>query len=171
MHGPNYESFGRETFQNKVDLPILQSCLAQDQLQGRKQGWSFNTPPCDFGIKHVKGERYDVIATSFQNSIALSLLGSLDPYWESQLLVEYSKNLFTCKVLDGKMEDRRYKVVDGVIYFHDQIYLAKESKLKDQLLCAAYDIFLSNPTSFIWRVRGDIALGKSYHYHLLIPLV
>ena len=109
----------RDIFQKKIDLPILQSCLAQDQLQGRQQGWSFNTPTCDFGIKHVKEEKYDVIANSFHNSTMLSLLKSLDPYLESQLLVEYSKDLFTCKVLDGKIEYRRYKVVDGVIYFHD----------------------------------------------------
>ena len=47
------------------------------------------------------------------------------------------------------MEDMRYIVVDGVIYFHDQIYLNKESKLKDKLLHAAYEIFLSTPTFFI----------------------
>ena len=45
-------------------------------------------------------------------------------------MVEYSKNLFTYKVLDGKVIDGRYRVVDGVIYFHDQIYLTRDSKLK-----------------------------------------
>ena len=64
-------------------------------------------------------------------------------------MVEYSKNLFTCKVLDGKMKDRRYRVVDGVIYFHDQINLTRDSKLKDKLLYAAYKIFLSTPIDFI----------------------
>ena len=64
-------------------------------------------------------------------------------------MVEYSKNLFTCKVLDGKVIDGRYRVVDGVIYFHDQIYLTRDSKLKDELLHAAYEILLSNPTGFI----------------------
>ena len=109
----------KETFKKEVDFPEIQSCLEQDQLEEKQQRWSYNSPTCDFGIEHVKEENDDVTATSFLNSTALSLLGSLDPYWESQLLVEYSKNLFTCKVLDGKMEDRRYKVVDGVIYFHD----------------------------------------------------
>ena len=69
-----------DIFQKKIDLPIIQYFLAQDQLQGRHQGWSFNTPTCDFGINHVKEERDDVIATSFHNSTALSLLRSLDPY-------------------------------------------------------------------------------------------
>ena len=47
----------------------------------------------------------------------------------------------------------RYKVVEGVIYFHDHIYLTRDSKLKEKLLNAAYEILLSKPTSFI----------KAYH--------
>ena len=68
--------------------------------------------------------------SSVHISTMLSLLGRMDPYWESQLFMEYSKNLFTCKVLDKQVVDGRYRVVDGVIYFHDQIYLTKDSKLK-----------------------------------------
>ena len=60
-----------------------------------------------------------MIGAAFKISIALSLLGSLDPYWESQLLMEYSKDLFTCEVLDGKVMYGRYKVVYGIIYVHD----------------------------------------------------
>ena len=63
--------------------------------------------------------------------------------------MEYSKDLFTCKVVDGKVMDMRYKVVDGVIYSHDQIYLTRDSKLKDKLLNAAYEILLSKSTGFI----------------------
>ena len=43
----------------------------------------------------------------------------------------------------------RYKVVEGVIYFHDQIYLVKGSKLKEKLLNATYEILLSKPTGFL----------------------
>ena len=86
---------------------------------------------------------------AFHISTVLSLLGSLDPYWESQLLIEYSKDFFTCKVIDGKVKDGRYKVVDGFIYFHDQIYSTKDSKLKYKLIDAAYEILLSEPTGFI----------------------
>ena len=90
---------------------------------------------------------------SFHTSTVLSMLGSLDPYWESQLLMEYSKDLFTCKVLDRKEMDGKYKVVDGIIYVHDQIYLTKDSKLKNKLLDTTYEVLFSNPTSFI----------KTYH--------
>ena len=90
-----------------------------------------------------------MIGAAFHISIALSLLGNLDPYWESQILMEYSKDLFTCKVLDGQLMDGRYKVVDGFIYSHDHIYLTRDSKLKSKLLNAAYEILLSKPTGFI----------------------
>ena len=91
-----------------------------------------------------------MIDTSFQISTTLSLLGSLDPYWKSQLLVEYSKDLFTCKVLDGKVIDGKYRVVDGVIYFHDQIYLTRDSKLKKEILHVAYE-------------AGHVDIIESYH--------
>lgn len=93
----------------------------------------------------------------------LSLLGSLDPYWESQILMEYSKDLFTCKVIHGKVMDRRYKVVDGVIYSYAQIYLTRDSKPKDKLLNAAYEILLSKPTRFIKAYR-TILEGFMWEY-------
>ena len=86
---------------------------------------------------------------AFQTSTTLSFLVSLDPYWDSQLMMEYSKDLFTCEVLDGELMDGRYKLVDGVIYFHEHIYLARDSKLKEKLLNATYEILLSKPTGFI----------------------
>ena len=44
---------------------------------------------------------------AFQTSTVLSFLESLDPYWDSQLMMEYSKDIFTCKVLDGHVMDGR----------------------------------------------------------------
>ena len=97
--------------------------------------------------------------------------------------------------------DRRYKVVDGVIYSHDQIYLTRDSKLKDKLLNAAYEILLSKPIGFIracytildgfmWEdfkeemhshmrkcmehllvKKEHLLVEESYHYHLLIHWV
>ena len=139
----------KRTFQGKGDFPKLQSCLEKDQLQERQQKKVGNTPTCEFDIKHVKEESHHMKNASFHTSTALSILGSLDPYWESQLLMEYSKDLFTCKVLDGKAIYLEYKVVNGIIYVHDQIYLTKDSKLKKKLLNTTYEVLLSNPTSFI----------------------
>ena len=64
-------------------------------------------------------------------------------------MMEYSKDLFTCGVLDGEVVDERFKVVDGVIYFYNLILLVSDSKLKERLLDATYEIFLSKLTGFI----------------------
>ena len=89
----------KDTIQEEVNFHVLHSCLEQDQLQRRQQKWVDSTPTCDFGTKNVKEESHDMVGASFHISTTQSLLGSLDPYWESQLLVEYSKDLFTCKCL------------------------------------------------------------------------
>ena len=111
-------------------------------------------------------------------------------------MMEYSKDLFTCGVLDGEVMDGRFKVVDGVIYFYHLILLVRDSKLKERLLNVTYEILLSKPTSFIreyhtilggfiWEGfkeevhshmnmcmdylldEEELALGKSHHSHLL----
>ena len=64
-------------------------------------------------------------------------------------MLEYSKDLFTCGVLDGEVKDERFKVVDGVIYFYNLIILNRDSKLKERLLDATYEILVSKPTGFI----------------------
>ena len=64
-------------------------------------------------------------------------------------MVEYSKDLFICRILDEKFPDGGYTVRDGVIFYQDRIFVAKASNLKDKLLHVAYEILLSNPTGFI----------------------
>ena len=67
--------------------------------------------------------------------------------------MEYSKDLFTWGVLEGEVKDERFKVVDGVIYSYNIILLAGNSKLKEGLFDAIYEILLSKPTIFV----------KAYH--------
>ena len=78
---------------------------------------------------------------SFDTSLALSLLGSLDPYWKSQLLVDYFKDLHTCMILDDQLHEEGYLVQEGVIYHHGRIFLSRASKLKEKLLQRAYEEF------------------------------
>ena len=132
---------------------MLQSCLEQDQLQMGQQREDFDTPTCDFDIRDVKYGSHDMTGAAFQTSTALSFLESLDPYWDSQLMMEYSKDLFTWEIIKGEVVDERFKVVDGVIYFHNLILLVSDSKLKEGLLDAIYEILLSKPTGFV----------KAYH--------
>ena len=72
------------------------------------------------------------------SSLALSLR-RIDPYWRSQLLVEYSKDLGACMILDDLDGDDRYMVDDVVIYSYGRIFLARSSSLKDKLLHVAHE--------------------------------
>ena len=70
-------------------------------------------------------------------------LGRIDPYWRSQILVDYSKDLGACMILDDPDGDDRYMVDDVVIYFYGRIFLTRSSSLKEKLLHAAQEDFSS----------------------------
>ena len=70
-------------------------------------------------------------------------LRRIDPYWRSQLLVEYSKDLGACKILDDPNRDYQYMVDDMVIYSRGRVFLTRAYSLKEKLLHAAQEDFLS----------------------------
>ena len=91
-------------------------------------------PTNHFGMCDVKREINKKTSTSMDVSAALSLLSSVDLYWKSQLLVEYSKDLHTGMILDGMHQEEGYLVQGGVIYYHGKVFLARASKLKRKIL-------------------------------------
>ena len=97
-------------------------------------------------------------------SPALSLK-RIDPYWRSQLLIEYSKDLGACMILDDPGRDDEYMVDDMVIYSHGRVFLTRASSLKEKFLLAAhegffsmhFDAYLSLVEEFIWEgIQQDI---------------
>ena len=50
-------------------------------------------------------------------------------------MVEYSENnKFTCELLDGQIQDDRYRVIDDIIYYKNMIYIVLESTFKKKIL-------------------------------------
>ena len=45
-------------------------------------------------------------------------------------------------MMDNKLQDKIYKVVDGIIYYKDHIYLFHESTLKEKVPKAMHDATL-----------------------------
>jgi hypothetical protein len=53
--------------------------------------------------------------------------------------VEYSKNKIASEVMDGKIQDDRYRVINDVIFYKDRVYLVPDSWLKKKILTAVHD--------------------------------
>ena len=58
-------------------------------------------------------------------------------------MVEYSKDLGSCMILDDPEGDDRYMVVGEAIYSYDRVFLTRFSELKRKLLHATHVDFLS----------------------------
>ena len=118
----------------------------------------------EFGMRDVKGKDNNILRSSHGRSPVLSLR-RIDPYWRSQLLVEYSKDLGACMILDYPDRDDRYMVDDMVIYSYGKVFLTRASKLKEKLLHSAhedffsmhFDAYLFLAEEFIWEgIQHDI---------------
>ena len=70
----------------------------------------------DFEIEYVMGKKNIVDDALSRRPTSLSLM-SISTDWRSLLLVEYSKNKFACELLDGHIQDDRYKIIDDIIYY------------------------------------------------------
>jgi hypothetical protein len=64
--------------------------------------------------------------------------------WKSHLLVEYSKNKFSCEVMDGQIQDDRYRAIGDVIFYKDRVYLVPYSGLKKKILTTDHDSLLAS---------------------------
>ena len=78
----------------------------------------------------------------------------LDADWRAPPLVEYSKDRFACEVLVGQVADDRYRVIDGIIYYRDQIFLTEGSQLKKKILQASHDSPLVGHQGFYQNLQG-----------------
>jgi hypothetical protein len=92
----------------------------------------------DFDIEYVKGKKNIVVDALSRRPATCSLM-EISTDWKSHLLVEYSKNKFTCEVMDGRIQDDRYRVIDDVIFYKEKFYLVPDSGLKKKVLIAIHD--------------------------------
>ena len=90
----------------------------------------------------MKGKN-NVVADALSRRPSPLSLSSISTDWRALLLVEYSKNKFACELLDGQIQDDRYRIVDDIIYYKNRIYLVPESTLRKKIIQAAHDSPLS----------------------------
>jgi hypothetical protein len=103
-------------------------------------------------IEYVKGKN-NIMADALSSRLVSCSLMEILADWKSHLLVEYSKNNFTCEVLDGKIQDDRYKVIDDVILYKDRVYLVPDLGLKKKILVVVHDSPLASHQRFFKTCR------------------
>jgi hypothetical protein len=88
----------------------------------------------------VKGKKNIVVNALSRRPTTCSLM-EISTDWKSHLLMEYSKNKFSCEVLDGKIHDDRYKFIDDVILYKDKdrVYLVLDLGLKKKIFAVVHD--------------------------------
>ena len=129
-------------FNFKTDHNSLKYFLEQKELNEHQQKWLSKVQAYDFKIEYVKSKN-NTVADALSRRPASSSLMSISTDWRSLLLVEYSKNKFACELLDGQVQDDRYRIIDDIIYYKNKIYLVSESTLKKKIIQASHDSPLS----------------------------
>jgi hypothetical protein len=66
-----------------------------------------------------------VVVYAFSRRPTTFSMSEIEVDWKSLLLVEYSKNTFAGELIDDKMQDDRYTIVDDVIYYKGRIYCSR----------------------------------------------
>jgi hypothetical protein len=83
-------------------------------LSERQQKWVSKLQAYDFDIDYVKGNKNVVVDTISKIPATFSMT-KISTNWKSILLVEYSKNTFSCELMEGTIQDDRYRVADEII--------------------------------------------------------
>jgi hypothetical protein len=86
----------------KTDHNSLKYFLEQKDLSECQQKWVTKVQAIEFDIEYVKGKK-NIVADALSRRPVASSLMEISTNWKSHLLVEYSKNKFTCEVMDGKI--------------------------------------------------------------------
>jgi hypothetical protein len=72
--------------------------------------------------------------------------------WKEHLIVEYAKDQFACQLLDGKIQDDNFRVINDLIYYKGRIFLVPGSALKAKIMHACHN----SP------VAGHQGISKTY---------
>jgi hypothetical protein len=125
-------------------------------LNERQQKWVSKVQAYEFDIEYVKGMN-NVVVDALSRRPATFSMTEISTDWKSILLVEYSRNTFTCELIEGIIQDDMYKVVDEIIYYKDKIYLVPESTLKDKIMRVVHDMPMAGNLGYLntyRQVRG-----------------
>jgi hypothetical protein len=85
----------------------LRYFVEKKDLNERQQKWLSKIHAYEFDIDYVKGKNNFVADALSRRPTTCSLM-EFSADWKYHLLVEYSKNLFSCDLMDKIIQDDRY---------------------------------------------------------------
>jgi hypothetical protein len=135
-----------------IDHNKLKYFLEQKDLSEHHQKWVMKVQEFNFDIEYAKGNK-NIVADALSRRPATCSLMEFSVDWKSHLLVQYSKNKFTCEVMDGKIKDDRYRVIDNVIFYKDIVYLVPCLRLNKKILTIVHDSPLTGHHGFFKTYR------------------
>jgi hypothetical protein len=130
----------------------LKYFLSQKDLNERHQKWVSKIQAYNFDIEYVKVKNNVVAYALSRRPLAYSMTELLVD-WKPHLLVEYSKNRFSCELMDGELQDDRYKVINDIIYYKGRIYLVPGSTFRGKLLQDFHDAPIAGHQGFLKTSR------------------
>jgi hypothetical protein len=136
----------------KTDHNNLKYFLEQKDLSEHQHKWVMKLQEFDFDIGYVKGKK-NIMADALLRRPATCSLMDISTDWKSHLLVEYYKNKFTCEIMNGQIQDDKYRVIDDVIFYKNRVYLVLYSGLKKNVLTSVHDSLLVGQQGFFKTYR------------------
>jgi hypothetical protein len=122
----------------KSDHNSLKYLLEQKDLNERKHKWVRKIQAYDFDVEFVKGKN-NAVADALSRRPSIFAMSGMSVDWKEHLIVEYAKDQFACQLLDGKIHDDNFRVINDLIYYKVQIFLVPGSALKDKILHACHN--------------------------------
>jgi hypothetical protein len=107
----------------KSDQNSLKYILEQKDLNERQQKWVSKIQAYDFDIEFVKGKN-NAVADALSRRPSIFAMSNMSVDWKEHLIVEYVKDQFTCQLLDGKIQDDNFKVINDLIYYKGRIFFS-----------------------------------------------
>jgi hypothetical protein len=135
----------------KSDHNSLKYLLEQKDLNERQQKWVRKIQSYDFDIEFIKGKN-NAVADALSRRPSIFSMSSMSVDWKEHLIVEYAKDQFACQLLDGKIQDDNFRVINDLIYYKGWIFLIPGSALKAKILHACHNSL----------VAGHQSINKTY---------
>jgi hypothetical protein len=135
----------------KSDHNSLKYLLEQKDLNERQKKWVSKIQAYDFDIEFVKGKN-NAVADALSRRPSIFSMSGMSVDWKEHLIVEYAKDQFACQLLDMKIQDDNFRVINVLIYYKGQIFLVPGSALKAKILHACHN----SP------VAGHQGISKTY---------